>query len=209
MSSKLNIYACSGVDTVNSRDVANKIENSGWYRNEVLRKYLGSSKEGGCAEYFLYIFIPENELSKYNAVIYRKRKQQLKTYEYVRELFVSHNYGTEQDLLAIIRRGIEHTFNSSVESILMTIRQGKGEGIGPITEAVASIIVAVITAVVAIISGIIQYAQSVKVAKYTAPTMQEIENSAPASSDFTNKAKKRGFFWLAVGGVAYWLLQKK
>lgn len=201
--SKLNIYACSGVGDVSaSQRVAQNIENSGWMRNETLRKYLGSGKDGGCAEYFLYIFIPDSDLAKYNATIYKKRKQQLKTYAYVRELFVGHDYGTEQEMLDIIRNGIEFTFGSSVESVLEYIRSGKSDGVGPVTEAVAAIVVAVISAVVAIITGIIQYCQSVKIAKYTAPTMEEIKDSAPAATDFTGTAKKKGLLFAAIAGVA-------
>ena len=201
--SKLNIYACSGVGDVSaSQRVAQNIENSGWMRNETLRKYLGSGKDGGCAEYFLYIFIPDSDLAKYNATIYKKRQQQLKTYAYVRELFVGHDYGTEQEMLDIIRNGIEYTFGNSVESVLEYIRNGKSDGVGPVTEAVAAIIVAVISAVVAIVTGIIQYCQSVKIAKYTAPTMQEVEESAPAATDFTGGAKKKGLLFAAIAGVA-------
>lgn len=201
--SKLNIYACSGVGDVSaSQRVAQNIENSGWMRNETLRKYLGSGKDGGCAEYFLYIFIPDSDLAKYNATIYKKRQQQLKTYAYVRELFVGHDYGTEQEMLDIIRNGIEFTFGSSVESVLEYIRSGKSDGVGPVTEAVAAIVVAVISAVVAIITGIIQYCQSVKIAKYTAPTMEEIKDSAPAATDFTGTAKKKGLLFAAIAGVA-------
>lgn len=201
--SKLNIYACSGVGDVSaSQRVAQNIENSGWMRNETLRKYLGSGKDGGCAEYFLYIFIPDSDLAKYNATIYKKRQQQLKTYAYVRELFVGHDYGTEQEMLDIIRNGIEFTFGSSVESVLEYIRSGKSDGVGPVTEAVAAIVVAVISAVVAIITGIIQYCQSVKIAKYTAPTMEEVKDSAPAATDFTGTAKKKGLLFAAIAGVA-------
>ena len=201
--SKLNIYACSGVGDVSaSQRVAQNIENSGWMRNETLRKYLGSGKDGGCAEYFLYIFIPDSDLAKYNATIYKKRQQQLKTYAYVRELFVGHDYGTEQEMLDIIRNGIEFTFGSSVESVLEYIRSGKSDGVGVVTEAVAAIVVAVISAVVAIITGIIQYCQSVKIAKYTAPTMEEIKDSAPAATDFTDTAKKKGLLFAAIAGVA-------
>lgn len=201
--SKLNIYACSGVGDVSaSQRVAQNIENSGWMRNETLRKYLGSGKDGGCAEYFLYIFIPDSDLAKYNATIYKKRQQQLKTYAYVRELFVGHDYGTEKEMLDIIRNGIEFTFGSSVESVLEYIRSGKSDGVGPVTEAVAAIVVAVISAVVAIITGIIQYCQSVKIAKYTAPTMEEIKDSAPAATDFTDTAKNKGLLFAAIAGVA-------
>lgn len=206
--SKLKIYACSGVGQVTSaRKVAQNIEDSGWMRNETLRKYLGTSKNGGCAEYFLYIFIPENELAKYNATIYKKRQGQLKTYAYVRELFVGHNYGTEAQLLGIIRNGIAQTFGAPVENVLADIRNGKREGVGePITMAVASIITAVISAVVAIIAGIIEYAKSVNVAKYTAPTMREIEDSAPAATDVTGKAKKSGLWLAALAGIGFMIV---
>lgn len=202
--SKLNIYACSGVGDVSaSQRVAQNIENSGWMRNETLRKYLGSGKDGGCAEYFLYIFIPDSDLAKYNATIYKKRQQQLKTYAYVRELFVGHDYGTEQEMLDIIRNGIESTFSDSVENVLFAIRTGKRDGIGePISMAVATIVSAVISLVIAVVTGIIQYCQSVKIAKYTAPTMEEVKDSAPAATDFTGDAKKKGLLFAAIAGVA-------
>lgn len=206
MSNRLKIFACSGVGAqggVSTQSVFDDIENAGWQRNETLRKYLGTGKDGGCAEYFLYIFIPDEDLAKYSSVIYTKRKTQIKTYLYVRELFVEHGYGTESELLDIIRSGIESTFGMSVETVLASIRGEKREGIGgePISTAVASIIVAVITLVTTIISGIIAYAQSVKVAKYTAPTFEELEDSAPAPTDFTKKTKNKGLLYAALAGV--------
>lgn len=205
--SKLKIYACSGVgDVPSARKVAQNIEDSGWMRNETLRKYLGTSKDGGCAEYFLYIFIPENELAKYNATIYKKRQGQLKTYAYVRELFVGHNYGTEAQLLGIIRNGIAQTFGAPVENVLADIRNGKREGIGLATEAIIAIISAVVSIVIAVISGVIEYAKSVKVARYTAPTMQELEDSAPAATDVTGKAKKSGLLLAALAGIGFMIV---
>ena len=205
--SKLKIYACSGVGQVTSaRKVAQNIEDSGWMRNETLRKYLGTSKNGGCAEYFLYIFIPENELAKYNATIYKKRQGQLKTYEYVRELFVGHNYGTEAQMLGIIRNGIAQTFGAPVENVLADIRAGKREGIGLATEAIIAIISAVVSVVIAVISGVIEYAKSVKIARYTAPTMQELEDSAPAATDVTGKVKKSGLWLAALAGIGFMIV---
>lgn len=206
--SKLNIYACSGVGQVTSaRKVAQDIEDSGWMRNETLRKYLGTSKDGGCAEYFLYIFIPESDLAKYNVTIYRKRQGQLKTYAYVRELFVGHDYGTETQLLDIIRNGIEKTFGVTVEDVLFDIRNGNREAVGQLSATViAAIISAVVSVVLAVISGVIQYAQSVKIAKYTAPTYQELEDSAPAATDFTQKTKQKGLIWVAVAGIGLMII---
>lgn len=203
MSKKLEIYACSGVGNVSkAQRVAQDIEDSGWMRNETLRKYLGTSKDGGCAEYFLYMFIPESELGKYNSIIYKKRKQQIKTFEYVRELFVSHNYGTEDDMLQIIRDGIEATFGVNVEQVLMEIRTGKREIIGVVltASAIAAIVSAVASVLIAVISGVIQYCMSVKVAQYTAPTYQELADSTPADTDFLDTSKKKGWIAAAIAG---------
>lgn len=199
MSNKLNIYACSGVGGVTPQSVAQDIENSGWERNATLRKYLGTSKDGGCAEYFLYIFIPERDLSKYNYTIYKKREQQLKTFDYVKELFVGYNYGTEQDMMNIIRGGIEKTFGASVEVVLDEICTGKREGVGIATEVVVAIISAVVSIVIAVVSGIISYCQNVKIAKLTAPSYQDVVDSAPAPDDMGIKGKKTGSkgLWLA------------
>lgn len=205
--SKLKIYACSGVDQVpTARKVAERLEAAGWEDNETLRKYLGTSKNGGCAEYFLYIFIPDSDLAKYNATIYKKRQQQLKTFAYVRELFVGHNYGTEEEMVGIIRNGIEYTFGAPVENVLYEIRTGKRDGVGIATEVIVAIISAVVSIVLAVISGVIQYAQSVKVAQYTAPTYQELEDSAPAATDFTQKTKQKGLLFATLVGVGLMLI---
>lgn len=205
MSSKLNIYACSGVGGVTPQSVAQDLENSGWERNATLRKYLGTSEDGGCAEYFLYIFIPERDLSKYNYTIYKKREQQLKTFDYVKELFVGYNYGTEKDMMDIIRGGIEKTFGASVEVVLDEIRTGKREGVGIATEIVLAIISAVVSIVIAVVSGIISYCQNVKIAKLTAPSYQDVVDSAPAPDDMGTKGKKtgsKGLLFAALAGAA-------
>ncbi len=211
MSNKLNIYACSGVGGVTPQSVSQDIENSGWERNATLRKYLGTSKDGGCAEYFLYIFIPERELSKYNYTIYKKREQQLKTFDYVKELFVGYNYGTEQDMMNIIRGGIEKTFGASVEVVLDEIRTGKREGVGDPITAIATIIAAVISLVTTIVAGIIDYCKNVKIAKLTAPSYQDVVDSAPAPDDMGNKSKKtgsKGLLLAALAGAALWVFGK-
>lgn len=199
--SKLKIYACSGIGDVSPANrVASSLENSGWERNEKLRQYLGTSKDGGCAEYFLYTFIPEEDLAQYNAIIYRKRRQQIKTYEYVRELFVGHGYGTEEEMVEIIRNGIEKTFGVPIENVLFEIKTGKRESVGIATEVIVAIISAVVSIVLAVISGVISYCQSVKVAKYTAPTFEELEDSAPAPTDFTKNTKRKGLILATLAG---------
>lgn len=207
MSKRLKIYACSGVGAsagYDSHVVAQNIEDSGWTRNETLRKYLGTAANGGCADYFLYIFIPDSEIGHYTSTIYRKRIQQQKTYLYVRELFVSHNYGTEDEMLEILRSGIEKTYGVPVETVLSGIRNGNVEAVGlPLTSAaIAAIVTAVCGVVTAVIAGVIQYAMAVKVAKYTAPTYEEVYDSAPDGNDFFGDNKKKlGWAAAIIGGA--------
>lgn len=207
--SKLKIYACSGVEiprlSVSNR-VVSDLENSGWRESETLRKYLGTSKDGGCAEYFLYIFIPDSEISKYNAVIYRKRKQQIETFKYVRELFVGHEYGTEEDMINVIRNGIEATFGTTVEDVLRSVKKGEYQGVGLATEVIVAIVSAVVALVTSVISGVISYCQNVNVAKYTAPTIKELEESTPAATDFTRNTKNKGMLFGLVAGAALLLV---
>lgn len=223
MNDKLKIYACSGVDDSRGfvQDIVRvervvRVEreervvrelSDGWKTNETLRKYLGTSKDGGCAEYFLYIFIPDSDLSKYKSIIYKKRQQQLKTYSYVRELFVSHNYGTEAEMLQIIRDGIEATFGRSVEDVLAGVRGAKVSGVGdPVI--IAAIISAVVSVVLAVISGIIQYCQNVSVAKYTAPSYADLEASMPSDTDVTKNTKNNIWLWGGLAAVGVWLFKR-
>lgn len=210
MSDGLKIYACSGIGDSSFSQNVSRVErdlSKGWSTNETLRKYLGTSKDGGCAEYFLYIFIPDSELSKYKVIVRKKREQQLKTYAYVREIFTGFNYGTESDMLQIIRDGIETTFGITVEDVLAGVRSGKHESIGDPT-IIAAIISAVVSVVLAIISGVITYCQGVAVAKYTAPSYRDLEMSMPAETDMTSNTKNNFWLYGGLAAVGLWLFKK-
>ena len=198
-----------------STQVKEDLEMSGWQTNETLRYYLGSSKDGGCAEYFLYIFIPENEVLKYSAAVNRKRPLQLKTYKYVLALFTELGYGTESEMREIIRNGIESAFETSVEDVLDGIRTGKREAIGPVLSStiIAAIISAVVSVVLAVVTGVIEYCKTKAAAKYTAPTYEELSSSVPEDTDILGYSGKgsNGWLWLAagVGAVLFFLGKKK
>lgn len=212
MSDGLKIYACSGIGDSSFSQNVTRVErdlSKGWSTNETLRKYLGTSKDGGCAEYFLYIFIPDSELSKYKVIVRKKRDQQLKTYAYVREIFTGFNYGTEAEMLQIIRDGIETTFGMTVEDVLAGIRGGKNYGVGSLSATViAAIISAVVSVVLAVISGVITYCQGVAVAKYTAPSYRDLEVSAPSETDMTSNTKNNFWLYGGLAAVGLWLFKK-
>lgn len=183
---------------------------SGWEENKTLRKYLGSSDEGGCAEYFLYLFIPDEQVSEYSAAVERKRKIQQKTFNYVLSLWTELQYGTEEELKQVIRNGIESTFESSVEDVLEGIRTGKREAIGPVLSStiIAAIISAVVTIVLAVVSGVIEYCKTKAAAKYTAPSYSELQASVPEPTDIVgdSKAGSNRWMWLLAGAGALLLL---
>ena len=181
---------------------------SGWEENKTLRKYLGSSDEGGCAEYFLYLFIPGEQVSEYSAAVERKRKIQQKTFNYVLSLWTDFQYGTEDELKQVIRNGIETTFEAPVEQVLEDIKTGKRESIGIAVEIVVAIISAVVTIVLAVVSGVIEYCKTKAAAKYTAPSYSELQASVPEPTDIVgnSKAGSNRWMWLVAGAGALLLL---
>ena len=194
--------------------VKEDLDMSGWQTNETLRYYLGSSADGGCAEYFLYIFIPDNEVLQYTSAVNRKRPLQLKTYKYVLALFTELGYGTEAEMRNILRAGIEKTFDAPIETVLEEIKLGKREGVGGGLEApvIAAIISAVVSIVLAVISGVISYCINKNAVKYTAPTYEELSSSVPEDTDILGYSRKgsNGWLWLAAGvGAVLFFLGKK
>lgn len=191
--------------------VFDDLNNSGWQDNETLRKYLGSSNDGGCAEYFLYTFIPEDDVLEYPSIIAKKRELQLKTYQYVLEIFTGYQYGTERDMIEIIRNGIEETFGRDVETVLYEIKTGKREAIGLATEAIIAIISAVLSVVLAVITGVIEYCKTKSAAKYTAPSYQDLVDSVPDSTDIigNSKSSNKPLWLLAAAGAVILLFGNK
>ena len=195
-----------------ANEVKDSLVNSGWEENKTLRKYLSSSNNGGCAEYFLYLFIPEDLLPDYSAAVIRKRKLQKKTYDYVLSIWTDLNYGTEQELQSVIVDGIEETFEAPIDLVLEDIRTGKREGIGIATEIVVAIISAIVSIVLAVVTGVVEYCKTKAAAKYTAPSYSELQASVPESTDIIGNGKSTNnttWLWLAAGVGALMLFLGK
>lgn len=195
-----------------STEVKNDIIDSGWEQNKTLMKYLGSSKDDGCASYFLYLFIPEDQVGEYSSAVERKRKLQEKTYKYVLSMWTDLQYGTEDQLREVIKNGIEDTFEAPIEEVLKQIKNGNKEGVGIATEIILAIISAVLSVVLAIISGVIEYCKTQTAAKYTAPSYSELKASVPESTDIigNSKATSNTWLWLVAGvGAALWFFGKR
>lgn len=199
-----------------STEVKNDIIDSGWEQNKTLMKYLGSSKDDGCASYFLYLFIPEDQVGEYSSAVERKRKLQEKTYKYVLSMWTDLQYGTEDQLREVIKNGIEDTFEAPIDKVLEVIRTGNANGVGePITltvGAIVAIVQAIVSLLIAIISGVIEYCKTKAAAKYTAPSYSELKASVPESTDIigNSKATSNNWLWLVAGvGAALWFFGKR
>lgn len=189
MGKNLEIYACSGLDSVGL--VGN------WEDNMTLKKYL---KDG--AEYFLYTYIPDNELYLYPTAVKNKRVQQLKVRGWIRDVFVP-VYGNEQEMDQIIRSNIVETFNSktvggktvhvsSPEDVLHTLVNGESVsgGVTIAAEILAAIITAIASVVTTLITSLVMYFSSIKSieiqSKYVVPTEKVIAESVAEAEDWDN-----------------------
>ena len=169
------------------RKSAKKVQGIGeldWRNNAELSEYLTKG-----SEYFLYTYFTQAQLDRLSVkqrkpFAVKKAKQQ-QTYNYCKSLFVD-VYGSENEMKEIIRAGIINYFGSTPEKVCEDIVSGKRkvEGIGVLTEALASVIVAVIGAVVAIITAICEAVAKKTEDKYGAIDKAAIEASTPNISDF-------------------------
>ncbi len=131
----------------------------------------------GC--YFLYLFIPQSELTNYSDVIKARYKKELEMFEYCCNSAIG-TY-TREDVWNKIRAGLYACYGMTPEEKIAQLNSlGKTE---PIGGAIAtSVILAIISAVLAIILAVIGCIQTVLKAKYEEPSNKE--NGIPQISDF-------------------------
>lgn len=149
-----------------------------WLNNADLAEMLTKG-----AEYFLYTYFTQAQLNKLPYVFKLKQKQQMRTYNYCKSMFVD-IYGTEEEMQLIIRAGIIDMMGEEPEDICDGIASGKTKSIGIATEALVTIITAVIAAVISIIQAICNCVASTNAAKYGALDKEVIEQSVPAPEDY-------------------------
>lgn len=227
-----NLYSMIISDVDNGTTYQNDEEFTGWWKENVVDlNKVGLSKEQQLAierandegvgatisgdlntylsdakSYFLYTFIPDNEVKGWPKVIQDRRKKQLEIYNYCLPVYKELN-GTEASMQRIIRSSIYNTFKLSPEAVLRRIKEGKAKdpysvnGVGDfgITEAVATIIAAVISAVVAIISSILACVGQVYAAKYTVP--EDAYMGIPEDSDFDSFKGTGNTMFLWIGAA--------
>lgn len=152
-----------------------------WKQDADLGEYL--TKAG---EYFLYLYFTDEQLNKLPVVFRRKAKQQLKTYNYCKDLFVD-MYGSEAEMQDIIRTGITADFGAEPEKVCDDIVAGRKNigGIGIATEVLVAIVTAVFALVQAAIIAICSAVADIKQAEFAAVDKEAVERATPEGGDFS------------------------
>lgn len=194
-----------------------------WLNNADLAEMLTKG-----AEYFLYTYFTQAQLNKLPYIFKLKQKQQMRTYNYCKSMFVD-IYGSEEEMQLIIRAGIVDVMGGEPEDICDGIASGKTKSIGSVAvftflgltgkaavDALIAIISAVISAVIAIVSAICTCVASTNVAKYGALDKEVIQESVPNGDDFegiefdgTSVGSSSKLLTIAAIGAGLLLLLKK
>lgn len=181
-----------------------------WLNNADLAEMLTKG-----AEYFLYTYFTQAQLNKLPYIFKLKQKQQMRTYNYCKSMFVD-IYGSEEEMQLIIRAGIVDMMGEEPEDICDGIASGKTKSIGIATEALVTIITAVIAAVVSIITAICNCIKETNMAKYGALDKEVIQESVPNADDFegiefdgTSGSSSSKLLTIAAIGAGLLLLLKK
>lgn len=158
--------------------------------------------------YFLYMYIPESEISKYPFVIRARRAKEIELYNYVVKC-ATPLYGSVEAIDEIIYSGVVKKYNAFPEDVIKTL--STESGIGVLSAAVIlAIIEAVALVLTAIIYGIIDYCKTVAVAKYEVP--ENSDYGIAQDTDWTelDRAENLKSFikWGAIGAVVYLVIKK-
>lgn len=199
-----------GIGAVNDVDWSKYTKNDNWMKDPQLFEWLTNG-----AEYFLYTYFTQAQLTKLPAVFTEKRIKQLKTYNYCKSLFVV-EFGSEEEMQMVIRAGIINVFGKEPEDVCEEIASGKRSisGVGNL-DAIVDVIKFVFEAVVMIVQAICSCVASVQASKYGALDKEVIEKSNASEEDFDgikfdgNKKDNSKLLTIAAIGAGLLLLLKK
>lgn len=154
-----------------------------WKENADISEYLTNA-----GTYFLYLFFTDDQFEKLPDVIKRKRQYQLRIYNYCKAYFVD-IYGSEEDMMEIIRNGIKKDFHDTPENVCAAIANGKRiDKVGAITwtlSAIVGVIVAVASALVGIVYLICNTVYKSKIREYEAIDEAAIKAGCLDSTDYS------------------------
>ena len=180
-----------------------------WMKDKRISEYL--LKAG---TYFLYTYLTPDQLSKLPGVFKIKKKKQLTTYNYCKQVFVD-VYGSEDEMQDIIYSGIVKQFGVTPQDVCKDIVEGKRAAVGQLeTAAILAIISAVAGVLTAMITAICTCISDTNIAKYGAIDKSIVNSSVPNPEDFDdidpdNPGKKTSWLPFAAIGAGLLLLLRK
>lgn len=156
------------------------------------------------ADYFLYLWIPENKTARLPYFLKKKIRKQQEIYRYVSQVFTA-LYGGEEDMQRIMRTRIiaqtGHTPEEAIDQLLGT------RGIGLSESIIALIIIVAAAATLAILGALINAVTKVIVAEYAVP--ENIEDGCPEETDWpdSDETKQKLLKFGAIGLLLYFLFK--
>jgi len=201
-----------------------KIGASGDYtENADLAKYFADS-----GTYFLYTYFTDEQLAKLPRVFSKKKRLQMKTYNYCKSLYVD-VYGSEAEMREIIRMDIVNRFEQEPESVCAGIVSRDVRPVGTLVlfglsgaaavKALLALIAAIASVLIALITSICETVAKKNNEKYASINEAAVQASMPTETDYagfkgngtTNVTKAGGSRWtyLLLGGAALGLILSK
>lgn len=155
------------------------------------------------ADYFLYLYIPEEAVKQLPYYLQNKIKKQREMYDYVRKVFTSF-YGSEDDLQRVIRTRIIADTKQEPEQAVLKLLKTRGIGDFGVGEIIA-LITLIASIVIPIILQLIKFAQEVLVAKYAVP--ENIEEGCPEETDWPAEKKNKLLKFGIIAAVLYYIIK--
>ena len=162
-------------------------------------------------DYFLYLFIDENEIRKYNTVIQARYRKELEIYKYVCN--ECQGMYDKETVWNLIRNGVIRQYKMTPENKIKQLNEVGSGKIGLAVEAILAIISAVASALATLLGVILEIVQVSLSYKYSAPVEEEL--GIPQTEDWglDNKADSNDGIktFLLVGGIGlagYYFLTK-
>lgn len=170
----------------NSLSETEKINYKQYYKMDKIGA-VDSNSERGMAEdicnsgtYFLYLFIGDTEIKKYNAKIQKRYKKEVELYEWCCRMLTG-MYSRAQ-VLTLARTGVTKHYKRSPEKVIEQLNATRDGGkVGLATE----IILAIISAVVAVVTALISAVVSIVNKKYQKP--DDVDSGIAQNDDWGNR----------------------
>ena len=162
-------------------------------------------------DYFLYLFIGDTEIRKYNKTIQMRYRKELELYKYVCN--ECQGMYDEATVWTMIRNGVIRQYKMTPENKIKQLNEVGSGKIGLAVEAILAIISAVASALATLLGVILEIVKVSLSYKYSAPVEEEL--GIPQADDWglDNKADSNDGIktFLLVGGIGlagYYFLTK-